>query len=366
MTQRERRNSLWHQLLDARVSRWVALKGSLAASAASLLPLNVQVAQATSTASGSGVLAANRAAVAPNTRPPFRPINPTTVDDLVLPRGYRYNVVRVYGDDIAAGQPFGYNADYIAYLPLDMLDGGRSSTDGLLWVNHEYPNPLMQHGNVQGPKTAEQIAIERTSVGGSIFRVQRERNGMWTFVQDSRNRRISGFTPPRLTGPIAGSAFAQGAVDVTGTVGNCSGGLTPWGTVLSCEENVNDYGAPLEQGGTGYRWDQSYVKEHNWYIVEVDPFNPRDTPRKHTAMGRFRHENAAVMISPTGRVVVYMGDDKADACVFKFVTYGAVDPSNRDANLRLLETGKLHAADFQNGKWVLLDYETQAALQNAT
>ncbi|HEY0738698.1 MAG TPA: PhoX family phosphatase [Herpetosiphonaceae bacterium] len=358
MSQPERPGSVWHQLLDARITRRSALKGSVAAGVASLLPLSLQVAQAAPAETGA-------AAPAASTRPPFRPIRPTTADDLVLPRGYRYNVVRVYGDEVAPGQPFGYNADYIAYLPIDYLDGGRSSTDGLLWVNHEYPNPLMQHGNLTGPKTVEQIAIERTSVGGSIFRVQRDRAGRWNFVQDSHNRRITGFTPSRLTGAIAGSAFAKGAVDVIGSVGNCSGGLTPWGTVLSCEENVDDYGAPLEQGGTGYGWDQSYVKEHNGYIVEVDPFNPTDVPRKHTAMGRFRHENAAVMVSPTGRVVVYMGDDKTDACVFKFVTTGAYDPRNREANLRLLESGKLYAADFQNGKWVLLDYDTQSALKSA-
>jgi secreted PhoX family phosphatase len=179
------------------------------------------------------------------------------------------------------------------------------------------------------------------------------------------NRRITGFTKARLTGPVAGSAFAKNAVEVSGSVGNCSGGLTPWGTVLSCEENVDDYGAPLEQGGFGYGWDQSYVKEHQGWIVEVDPFNPQDMPRKHTAMGRFRHENAAVMVSPTGRVVVYMGDDKTDACVFKFVTNGAYDPKNREANLKLLETGKLYAADFQNAKWVLLDYATQQRLRDA-
>jgi len=356
MTEHER-PSLWHQLLESRISRRSAFKGAFAAAGAAALPLNLQVANAAP--------ASQATAPASRTRPPFRPISPTTADDLVLPRGYRYNVVRVYGDEIAPGQPFGYNADYIAYLPIDMLEGGRSSNEGLLWVNHEYPNPLLQHGNLAGPKTPEQIAIERTSVGGSIMRVRRERNGSWSFVQDSMNRRVTGFTPARLTGPVAGSAFAKGAVDVQGSVGNCSGGMTPWGTVLSCEENVDDYGAPLEQGGFGYGWDQSYIKEHQGWIVENDPFNPNDVPRKHTAMGRFRHENAAIMISPSGRVVVYMGDDKADACVFKFVTDGTIDPNNRDANLRLLESGKLYAADFQNGKWLLLDYNTQQRLKDA-
>ena len=360
MTEREAQPSLWHQLLEARLSRRGALKGGAVAAGAALLPLQLEAASAPHAAPS----ATQRVPVA-LTRPPFQPIGPTTADDVVLPRGYRYNVVRVYGDEVAPGQPFGYNADFIGYFPIDGLEGGSSSTDGLLWVNHEYPNPLLQHGNIAGPKTAEQIAIERTSVGGSVLRVQRQRNGSWSFVSDSHNRRVTGFTPALLTGPAAGSAAVKGATQVTGSVGNCSGGVTPWGTVLSCEENVDDYGAPLEQGGSGYCWDQSYVKEHQGWIVEVDPYSPGDTPRKHTAMGRFRHENVAIRLSPDNRVVAYMGDDKQDSCVYKFVSDGVYDPANRAANLRLLESGRLYAANFSNGTWVLLDYATQKALQDA-
>ena len=356
MSKHDGSSSLWHQLLEARISRRGALKGSLVAGAASLLPLQLEVASAQP-------VAGQQAAQAANTRPPFRPINPTTADDIVLPRGYRYNPVRVYGDEVAPGQAFGYNADYIAYMPIDWLEGGRSSSDGLLWVNHEYNNPLLQHGYTGGPKTAQQIEIERYTVGGSIFRVQRQRNGSWTFVQDGHNRRVTGYTTCRLTGPAAGSPAVMGATEVSGSVGNCSGGVTPWGTVLSCEENVDEYGEPVTVPfGSGWN---DFNKAHYGWVVEHDPFNPNDTPRKHTAMGKFRHENVAVMVSPSGRVVGYMGDDKNDSCVYKFVSDGAYDPRNREANLRLLESGKLYAADFGNGKWVLLDYETQSALKSA-
>ena len=355
MTQRETPPSLWHQLLQGKISRRNALKGSVAAGAASLLPLSLQPTKAapqarTELAQASG-------------GPPFRPISPSTLDDIVVPSGYRYNVVRVYGDEIAAGQPFGYNADFIGYLPIDLLDGGRSSRDGLLWVNHEYPAPLLQYGYTGGPKNAEQIRLERNSVGGSIFRVQRQSNGTWSFVSDALNRRITGFTPALLTGPVAGSAYVNGVTEATGSVGNCSGGLTPWGTVLSCEENVDGYGEPLEDDGSG--WDESYIPQQHGWIVEVDPFNASSSPRKHTALGRFRHENAAVTVSPSGRVVVYMGDDLIDAIVYKFVTDGAYDPANREANLKLLESGKLYAANFQSGTWVLLDYNAQEALRTA-
>ena len=356
MSEHDSSTSLWHQLLESRISRRTALKGSLAAAGAGMLPLSLQ------TAAAAPEEAPSRPAA--NTRPPFRPIRPSTADDLVLPRGYRYDLLRVYGDEIAAGQPFGYNADFTAYMPIDWLEGGQSSTDGLLWVNHEYVNPLLMYGYSGGNKNAEQIRIERTAVGGSIFRVQRQKNGRWSFVADSHNRRVTGYTKCLLTGPAAGSQGVGGAVEVFGSVGNCSGGVTPWGTVLTCEENVDEYGAPVTVPfGSG--WDTSYIKEHQGWVTEIDPYNPGHTPLKRTAMGRFRHENVAIRLSKTNRVVAYMGDDKADSCVYKFVSDGSYDPKNREANMRLLETGKLYAADFQNGKWLLLDYATQRALQTA-
>lgn len=360
MSQSEK--SLWHQLLETRISRRSAIKGGLAAAGASVLPMSLQVAEAAPTdAPATG----RSSATSSQLRPSFTPIGPTTADDLVLPAGYRYNVVRVYGDMIGPNMPFGYNADYIGYYPMDGLEGGQSSTDGILTVNHEYTNPLLQYGypGNGAAKLQEHIDIEKMSVGLSIFRVQRQRDGTWAFVQDSHNRRISAFTKCMLTGPVAGSPAVKGATEVTGSVGNCSGGLTPWGTVLSCEENVDEYGlAATAAFGSGWN---DYVKEHQAWVLETDPYNPGDVPRKHTAMGRFRHENVAIRVSKTNRVVAYMGDDANDSCVYKFVSAGTYDPKNREANLRLLESGKLYAADFQSGKWVLVDYDSQAKLKDA-
>ena len=353
--------SLWHQLLEARITRRNLLKGTAAAAGASLLPMDLHaVDKAPVTTQGHAVGAA---ATAAQLQPPFRSIRPTTADDLVLPQGYRYNVVRIYGDEIAPGLPFGYNADFIGYFPIDGLEGGRSSSDGLLWVNHEYTNPLLMYNYAGGPKNEQQIRIERDAVGGSVFRVQRQRNGSWAFTADSHNRRVTGYTTCRLTGPVAGTAAVKGATEVSGSVGNCSGGVTPWGTVLSCEENVEEYGVAVDKGGSG--WDAAYIMEHQAWVMEVDPYNPASTPVKHTAMGRFRHENVAIRLSANNRVVAYMGDDANDSCVYKFVSDGTYNPANREANLRLLESGKLYAADFQNGRWLLLDYASQQRLRDA-
>src|SRR5690606_19511047 len=129
---------------------------------------------------------------------------------------------------------------------------------------------------------------------------------------------------------------------------------------------------------TGYHWEDfderfDYVKEPNesnrfGWIVEIDPFDPSSTPRKHTALGRFKHENAALVIAPDQRVVVYMGDDQANDYIYKFVSAGRYDPNNRAANLQLLESGQLFVARFHDGatqgdmlghgEWVLLDLKT--------
>ncbi|MDQ3308722.1 MAG: PhoX family phosphatase [Gemmatimonadota bacterium] len=349
-------SSLWHRLLEGRISRRAALRGGVASGAAALLPLNLRCAP----------LAPPDSIPTGSARPPFQPIQPTVADDLVLPPGYRYDLLRAYGDELAPGLPFGYNADFTAFFPIDGPEGGRSSTDGLLWVNHEYPNPMLMYGYRGGAKTPEQIRMERNSVGGSVFRVRREPDGRWRFARDGRNRRVTSYTPCRLTGPVAGSPGVFGATGVIGSAGNCSGGVTPWGTVLSCEENVDEYAAPLEGPGFGYGWEQAtYVREHQGWVVEVDPYDPASVPLKRTAMGRFRHENVAIRMSPERRVVAYMGDDKQDSCVYKFVSDRAFDPADRDANLRLLESGRLYAADFGTGRWLPLDHATQPGLRDA-
>ncbi|HEX2094563.1 MAG TPA: PhoX family phosphatase [Longimicrobiaceae bacterium] len=355
------RNSLWHRLLQSRISRRDALRGGAAAAGAALLPLELRMAEAAPADAGPGSPAPGA-----SQRPPFKPITPTTRDELVLPEGYRYDLIRAWGDEIAPGVPFGYNNDYIGYFPIDGPEGGRSSTDGLLWVNHENPNPLLMYGYRGGPKTPEQIRMERNAVGGSIFRVQRGRDGRWRFVRDRHNRRVTGSTRCRLTGPAAGSPGVFGATEVVGSVANCSGGVTPWGTALSCEENFQDYALPAHtELGLGYGWDRTYIPEHMGWVVEHDPYDPGHVPLKRTAMGRFRHENVALHISREGHAIGYMGDDLRDGCVYKFVSDGTYQPGNREANLRLLETGKLYAADFGRGRWLLLDYDAQPRLRDA-
>ncbi len=93
---------------------------------------------------------------------------------------------------------------------------------------------------------------------------------------------------------------------------NCANGHTPWGTYLTCEENWSDIFVkkadlnPLEKrygisdSDESYRWNEvddrfSVDKTPNepnrfGWVVEIDPYDPTSTPRKHTALGRFKHE----------------------------------------------------------------------------
>lgn len=319
----------------------------------------------------------NSPASAANFNLNFESLAPTTADDLVLPKGYSYNVIRSWGDYVVGGEKFGFNNDFIAYFPIDMLQGGNSSSDGLLWINHEYINPLFvsnRAGNVN--PTFEQLIEEKAAVGGSIIRVRKNANGGWEFVDDpTYNRRVTAWTLIDLDGPAAGSGEMFGATEVQGTLANCAGGYTPWGTALTAEENFQDYGPAADKGGYGWGSaagkDRYFVDEHYGWIVEIDPFNKNRKPVKHTALGRFRHENATVGIGNSGKVVVYSGYDKADECVFKFISKGTYNPADREANMKLLSEGTLYAANFGSGRWeevsvnnpkVTAKFKTQAAV----
>ena len=304
----------------------------------------------------------------------FEPIEPTDADELVLPEGFKFDIIRRWGEPVTADGDFGYNNDYVAYFPIDALQDGTNSEDGLLWVNHEYTNPMWVSDYTDPDnatkKTKEQVAKEKAAVGGSVIRVRKE-GGTWKFVQDDEhNRRIDATTPMVLTGAAAGSDAVKGATEVIGTLANCSGGVTPWKTVLTCEENFQYYYGESsddqlddEQLAETDRWlddpDSAKPPEHYGWVVEIDPFDKNFVPRKHTWLGRLRHENVAIRVSEGGKVVAYTGHDQEDECIYKFVSSGTFDPDSpsREAGSRLLFDGMLYVADFANGRWVALDYE---------
>ncbi len=195
-------------------------------------------------------------------------------------------------------------------------------------------------------------------------------------VRDGRlNRRITATTEMEITGPAAGHERLKTSADpsgtrVLGTLNNCAGGVTPWGTFIMAEENFHGYfsgelpaghaeAAAYERLGIpegSYEWGSHYdrfdvAKEPNeanrfGWIVEVDVMVPDSTPKKRTALGRFKHEGAESIVSRDGRVVFYLGDDERFDYVYKFVTRRPFVPDDRDANMDLLDEGTLYVARF--------------------
>ncbi|MEQ6022234.1 PhoX family protein [Streptomyces sp. NPDC048405] len=316
----------------------------------------------------------------------FTPVAPNTDDAVTVPEGYRQDVVIRWGEPILRGAPafdpekqsakaqagqFGYNNDFLALLPL------RGEHDRqLLVANHEYTDEvLMFRGYDPENPTREQVEIAWAAHGLSVVAVEEERrSGRLTPVARHRlNRRVTATTEFRLTGPAAGSDLVKTSVDrtgrkVLGTLNNCSGGTTPWGTTLHGEENFNQYFANSSRdtdkrygigtGATERKWERfdkrfDVAREPNevhrfGYVVELDPYDPESTPRKHTALGRFKHEAATVRLTHDGRPVVYTGDDERFDYFYKFVGSKRMRHGNsrwaREHNLSLLDEGTLYVA----------------------
>jgi secreted PhoX family phosphatase len=304
--------------------------------------------------------------------PGFEPIRSSAEDALLLPKGFRYEIVAAWKDPLGSTGPrgpetFGLNNDFLAFFPIDALQGGKSAREGLLWVNHENPHPLFVSGYVWGEtRTESQVTAEKLCVGGSVLHLRRE-GDTWKRAPGGRyTRRFTALYPQiPLTGPTA--ALVPEAV---GTLANCSGGRTPWYTALSCEENYAEYNV-LEgiSRARGYRWadvpGQKIDERHYGWVLEVDPFGELP-PLKHSALGRFAHENAAWRLGPTGKLVVYMGDDQADQYLYKFVSAASYrESASRAEKRKLLTAGTLYVADFARERWIPLDLARNKALGEA-
>jgi secreted PhoX family phosphatase len=382
-------------VIASRLSRRDLIRGALAASVVS------------STVTPLAIAAASSSAEADPIRSMFGfPEVAAGVDKTHhVPAGYTAEVLIRWGDPVLPGSPaydpknpsgeaqsrqFGYNNDFIGFIPFE----GRSD-HGLLVVNHEYTNDELMYPGLEGDNrparvgglSETQIRASMAAHGGSVIEVKRA-DGRWQVVADSRfARRITASTPMEITGPAAGHDLMRTTTDpfgrrVLGMLNNCAGGVTPWGTWLTCEENFNFYfwgkdaakNSPLADSLDRYGVPEDYypwhrieprfdlTKETNeshrfGWVVEIDPFDPASLPKKRTALGRFKHEGAGNIVNKDGRFVVYQGDDQRFDYVYKFVTEGKVDLENRSANADLLDTGTLFVARFDTdgrGEWMPL------------
>ena len=286
---------------------------------------------------------------------------------------------------------FGYNNDFIGFVPLPSQESLKQSA--LLCVNHEYPLAGLMFPNIgrdiEGAITAQQVDVTKAAVGVSIVKVDLVDDNWSVDLTSKYNRRISALgTEIELSGPAAGHARLQTTADpegrnVIGTFNNCAGGITPWGTYLSCEENFNfhfsgemneshpeienyqryNLGTDLFYWG---KYDQRFnvSKEPNepnrfGWVVEIDPMDSTSTPKKRTALGRFKHEGAENVVAKDGRLVIYMGDDQRFEYLYKFVSRDKVDLQNKQANKNLLDDGTVFVAKFYvDGQleWLPIEY----------
>jgi len=253
----------------------------------------------------------------------------------------------------------GMHHDGMAWFSLPQ--GGDSAEHGLLAMNHEY----IDNG----------MLFKDGDANWDLDKARKGQNAMGISVVN---------TPMQLTGPARHQPLMKTAADpqgeqVLGTMQNCANGHTPWGTYLTCEENWSDifvkkaernalekrYG--IADSDDSYRWNEvderfSVDKTPNepnrfGWVVEIDPYDPTSTPRKHTALGRFKHEGAMVTLAADNRVVVYMGDDQKFEYIYKFVSDKKYDPANRQSSMDLLTSGTLYVAKFNedgSGSWLPL------------
>jgi secreted PhoX family phosphatase len=378
------------ELIEARMSRRAALKGLAAAGVVGLF--------------GCESLAPRRAA-AGDTPLTFAESGRFLDETTHVAPGYDVQVLIRWGDPIRRSGPafrpgaqwpdeqeqqFGAENDFLAFMPLPR--GSNSSTHGLLCANHENHRahlvwPGMTAKDYVSKMTREHCEVQMAAQGHTIVEIARSGN-KWSLVDDSPfNRRINArSTQMRVAGPAAGHARMRTGADpaglkIVGTFNNCAGGVTPWGTVLTTEENFNFYfsgdatkgpeaAARKRYGITGrgrYVWGRHFDRfnldrepnEPNRFgwVVEIDPYDPKSTPVKRTALGRVKHECATTALSHDGRVAVYSGDDERMEYVYKFVTRGKYDPARPEANRDLLDEGTLYVARFEaNGRmrWLRL------------
>ncbi len=329
----------------------------------------------------------------------FEPISANSLDTVTVPDGFAWYPLISWGDPLWSDAPafdhetrgtgasqersFGDNNDGMSLLTQD----GNS----LLVVNNEYTNRKISHGNrvSQGPETDDDVRKSKANHGVSVVEIAMT-GGRWMPVLDSGfNRRITADTPMEITGPARGHDLLKTRDDPSGTRSlgtwnNCANGETPWGTYLACEENFHGYfsssdpdlpitGALKRYGvkhkDRGYGWAMTderfdiarHPNEPNraGYVVEIDPFDPASTPKKRTALGRFKHENAEVVVADNGHVVVYLGDDERGEFLYRFVS--AAPWSGADDDRDALENGTIHVAKFSDdgtGRWIALTPET--------
>jgi secreted PhoX family phosphatase len=227
----------------------------------------------------------------------FVAIAGSSADRIELPDEYTYDVVARWGDSLFAAvtdldtsrlidgalfepqaveqqrNQFGQNCDAIHCFSLDrdralLCVNNEYTDDALMFVDHPgFAGAVRGEGRAYVQKHPQLVAVAQAAVGVSVIEIARAA-GRWQLVKDSRfNRRITANTPTEVAGPARGSALLRTNADPTGTrvlgtFGGCAGGETPWGTYLTCEENIQDYFGNLAAAAAAKDADPFAIDAH--------------------------------------------------------------------------------------------------------
>lgn len=339
----------------------------------------------------------------------FKPVPVSMDDTVVVPEGYKWQVLGASGEPILGNMPafgpansgndqehqIGQHHDGMHFFPID-----GSSENGLMVLNHEYAEPRQLHAGkyagmamkthdvliTDGKRDDDEVRKEIAAHGVSVYRTRKGANG-WEIVADAQNRRITGATHMEIMGPVRGSAhvhtkYSPDGHATRGTLNNCAHGVTPWNTYLSAEENwagyfINTAEQPREHKRYGvrdkersrYGWElaasgadefvrfnatptaasatEDYRNEPNTFgwIIEFDPMDPASVPVKRTSLGRFAHEGVVFAKSEAGKPIVCYSGDDAR---FEYI-YKFVSAANYEPGVtkgEILDEGTLFAARF--------------------
>lgn len=332
----------------------------------------------------------------------FKAVPASTQDEVIVPDGYEVKPLISFGDILFnnamsfsekkiinkntianATNVFGDNNDGMTLFPLN-------DNRYILAVNNEYINPEWIFNDNGKNMDLDKVTYEQNLLGISIFEIRQEKDSFKVVLDSPYNRRITAHTPMRISGVAKGHKSMQTQADkkgelILGTLQNCANGQTPWGTYLTCEENF-DYCFGASDSNHNFtesqkRYGIKSKSVYGWeidsrfdisknpnepnrfgWIVEIDPYDPKSTPIKRTALGRFKHENVEIALSKDGYVVAYMGDDEANEFLYKFISKEKFNPKNPQKNRNLLEEGTLYVARIQGenlsgeGEWIALNY----------
>ncbi len=240
---------------------------------------------------------------------------------LDLPRGFSYRILSSHGDRMSDGLIVPDHCDGMGCFA---LGDGRIA----LVRNHELRAKALKKGAGSPAGAQPGDSYDRLSSGAALP------GGTSTLIVDAASLKVE-----------------EQYLSLAGTIRNCAGGITPWGSWLTCEEDVSRAG------------EDGLSQDHGWVFEVPAAHRGLVHPVPLKAMGRFNHE-AACVDPATG--IVYMTEDRDDSLLYRFLPHErgalakggrlqALALSNTPADTRNWGTEDFTPGTWANARWIDLD-----------